>query len=120
MADNARRGLAVLLTCQISPPEAIKAINVDVMLFLLGMFIIGQSLDQSGYLAHLAHRYFRRARSLDGLVLLVLFGTGFLSAILMNDTLAIIGTPVNAVIGPKKQHSASHPAPEPGFCRNYW
>jgi len=86
--------LGVLLSGQISPREALKSINVDVMLFLFGVFIIGQALEDSGYLSHLSYRLFRGARSLNSLVLYVLFGMGMLSALLMNDTLAIIGTPV--------------------------
>ncbi|HXZ30203.1 MAG TPA: SLC13 family permease, partial [Dehalococcoidia bacterium] len=86
--------LAVLLTRQISPAEALRAINLDVILFLFGMFVVGQALDESGYLSHLSSRLFRRAKTADSLLLLILFGAGLLSAFLMNDTLAIIGTPV--------------------------
>jgi Na+/H+ antiporter NhaD/arsenite permease-like protein len=86
--------VAVLVTGQITPLDAVKAINIDVILFLLGVFIIGQALEESGYLGHLAARLFQKANSLNALVLLVLFGMGLLSAMLMNDTLAIIGTPV--------------------------
>lgn len=86
--------LAVLFTGQISPGRAFQAINADVMLFLFGVFVIGQALEDSGYLGHLAYGLFRRARSLNTLVLFVLFGMGMLSALLMNDTLAIIGTPI--------------------------
>ncbi|MBI2869298.1 MAG: anion transporter [Chloroflexi bacterium] len=87
-------GLAVLVTGQISPAAAVRAVNLDVILFLFGMFVIGEGLEASGYLAHLSHRLFRGARSLDGLVLLVLFGAGLLAAVLMNDTVAVIGTPI--------------------------
>jgi Na+/H+ antiporter NhaD/arsenite permease-like protein len=93
--------LAVLMTGQISPSTALHAINLDVMLFLFGMFIVGEALDESGYLSHLSHRFFRRARSLDRLILAVLFGMGILSAFLMNDTLAIIGTPVMLLLAQK-------------------
>lgn len=86
--------LVVLLTGQISPKDAFRAINPDVMIFLAGMFIIGVAMQESGYLFHLSHRLFRRARDLDQLVLLILFGMGSLSTLLMNDTLAIIGTPL--------------------------
>ncbi len=89
---------AVLVTGQISPLNALKAINIDVMLFLFGVFIVGQALEESGYLSHLSYRLFHRARSLDGLILLILFGAGALAALLMNDTLAIIGTPVVLLI----------------------
>jgi Na+/H+ antiporter NhaD/arsenite permease-like protein len=93
--------LTVLFAGQISPTKAIKAINLDVMLFLFGMFVVGQALEESGYLSHLSFRLFRRTRSLDSLLLLILFGTGILSAFLMNDTLAIIGTPVMLQIAGK-------------------
>ncbi len=84
----------VLATGQIPPGRALRAVNLDVMLFLFGMFIVGQALEESGYLSHLSYKFFRRARSLNSLILFVLFGMGILSAFLMNDTLAIIGTPV--------------------------
>jgi Na+/H+ antiporter NhaD/arsenite permease-like protein len=93
--------LAVLLTGQISPAEALKAINLDVILFLFGMFVVGQALEESGYLSHLSSRLFRRAKTVDSLLLLILFGAGLLSAFLMNDTLAIIGTPVMLQIARK-------------------
>ncbi len=93
--------IAVLLTLQISPLNAIKAINLDVMLFLFGMFVIGRAIEESGYLSHLSSKLFRRANSTDGLVLYILFGMGLLSAFLMNDTLAIIGTPVVLLMAKK-------------------
>jgi Na+/H+ antiporter NhaD/arsenite permease-like protein len=86
--------LVVLVTAQISPLNALKAINADVMLFLFCVFTIGQAMEDSGYLGHLACRFFGKARTLNSLVLLILFGMGLLSALLLNDTLAIIGTPV--------------------------
>jgi len=93
--------LAVLITGQISPAEALKAINLDVILFLFGMFVVGQALEESGYLSHLSSRLFGRAKTVNGLLLLILFGAGLLSAFLMNDTLAIIGTPVMLQIARK-------------------
>jgi len=93
--------LTVLLTRQISPAEALKAINLDVILFLFGMFVVGQALEESGYLSQLSSWLFRRAKTVDRLLLLILFGVGLLSAFLMNDTLAIIGTPVMLQIARK-------------------
>lgn len=84
----------VLATGQISPADAWKAIDLDVMIFLAGMFIVGQALIASGYLYQCASRILHRARSVDGLVLSVLFVGGAASALLMNDTLAIVGTPL--------------------------
>jgi Na+/H+ antiporter NhaD/arsenite permease-like protein len=86
--------LAVLVSGEIRPGAALRAINVDVMLFLFGMFVVGQAMEESGYLSHLSHRLFRHASTTSSLLLAVLFVMGLLSALLMNDTLAIIGTPV--------------------------
>jgi Na+/H+ antiporter NhaD/arsenite permease-like protein len=86
--------LAVLLTGQIALPDAFRAINPEVMVFLFGMFVVGEAMVDSGYLSCIANRLFSRAKNPDQVVLFVLFGMGILSAILMNDTLAIIGTPL--------------------------
>jgi Na+/H+ antiporter NhaD/arsenite permease-like protein len=93
---------AVLATGQISPLAALAAIDPDVMLFLFGMFVVGQALEESGWLAHVTYDLFRRARNVDQLLLLILFGVGFASAVLMNDTLAVIGTPL--VLHLARQH----------------
>jgi Na+/H+ antiporter NhaD/arsenite permease-like protein len=85
---------AMLLTGRIGPLDALRAIDLDVMLFLFGMFVLGRALEESGLLARIAVRFFARARGVDGLVLLIVFGAGVASALLMNDTLAIVGTPV--------------------------
>ncbi len=85
--------LSVLIFGATTPEDAAYAINLDVMVFLGGMFVIGEAMQESGYLIHLFNRLFCRAKNLDQLLLLILFAMGFLSALLMNDTLAIIGTP---------------------------
>lgn len=85
---------AMVLTARIPPGGALRAIDLDVMLFLFGMFVLGRALEMSGRLEDLAIRLFSRARGVDALVLLILAGAGLGSAPLMNDTLAIVGTPV--------------------------
>ena len=93
--------LSVLITRQISLLNALKSINFDVMIFLFGMFIVGQALEERGYLSHLSFKFFKRAKSAERLILLILFGMGTASAFLMNDTLAIIGTPVVLLLAKK-------------------
>ena len=85
---------AVLVTGAITPADALASINLDVMLFLFFMFVIGEALAESGYLYHLSHQLFSRAESVRHLIVLILVGGGLFSALLMNDTLAIIGTPL--------------------------
>jgi Na+/H+ antiporter NhaD/arsenite permease-like protein len=93
--------VAVLITGQISLPDALDAINIDVMLFLFGMFIVGEAMVESGYLSTLSHRFFSYTRTPDQMIFFILFGIGFLSALLMNDTLAIIGTPLVLALATK-------------------
>ncbi len=97
--------IAVLATQQISLLKALQSINLDVIVFLFGMFIVGETLEASGYLSYLSYRLFHKAHSLDSLVLLILFGMGILSAFLMNDTMAIIGTPVVLLLSKKADTS---------------
>lgn len=93
--------LLVLLTQQISWVNALKSINFDVIVFLLCMFIVGAALEESGYLAHLTYKIFKKSKSVDNLILLMLFVFGIGSAILMNDTIAIIGTPIVLLLAKK-------------------
>ncbi|MCU0411618.1 MAG: SLC13 family permease [Bacteroidetes bacterium] len=97
--------LAVVALGSVSIPDAVRAVNMDVILFLFGMFVIGQALEESGYLSHLSYKFLKRAHSIDVLMLFILFGVGFGSAILMNDTLAIIGTPVMLLLAKKHEMS---------------
>jgi Na+/H+ antiporter NhaD/arsenite permease-like protein len=97
--------VAVLVSGEITLTVALRAIDIDVMLFLFGMFVVGRALEESGYLAHLSYKYFRRAKSIDALMLYVLFGAGLASTILMNDTLAVIGTPVVLLLARKHDMS---------------
>jgi len=83
--------LTVLVTGFISPSDAVRSINPDVMLFLFGMFVVGQALEDSGYLAHISYGWVRRAAKRDSLLWMLVFGSGLLSAVLMNDTLAMWG-----------------------------
>ena len=84
--------ILVLLSGQISIKEAINAINFEVIFFLFFMFILGSALELSGSLEYLAFKIFNRAKSVDILILQMLFFLGFLSSIFTNDTIAIVGT----------------------------
>ena len=97
---------AVLALGSIGPKSALKAVDLDVMVFLFGMFVVGEALVESRYLHHLAFVIFKSAKSADALVLYILFVMGFFSAFIMNDTIAIIGTPL--VLFFAKRHNISH------------
>jgi len=54
--------LFLVLSRQISVKDALLSINLDVIVFLIGMFIIGEAMRESGYLYHLSYLIFRRAK----------------------------------------------------------
>ncbi len=95
--------IAVIITGQISVKSAIHSINLDVILFLFGMFIIGQALEESGYLSYVEYKFVKNAKSVDSLVIFILLGMGLVSSLLMNDTVAIIGTPIVLLIAQKNK-----------------
>ncbi|WP_342769679.1 ArsB/NhaD family transporter [Methanospirillum lacunae] len=84
----------VLLTGEISLPKAISAINPDVMVFLFGMFVVGEAVSTSGLLAGVSDYICKVARTRDQLLLIFITVMAVSSAFLINDTVAIIGTPL--------------------------
>lgn len=84
----------VLFTDKISFLDAWYAIDWGIIGFLFGMFVVSQALEESGYLSEITAKFFLRDFSSRYLVALIVFGLGILSAFLMNDTVAIMGTPV--------------------------
>lgn len=97
---------AVLFTGGITPLAAVRSIDVSVMVFLAAMFVLGAALERSGSLANLAAVLFMRARSVDALVLGLMLGAGAASALLMNDTLAVIGTPLVLMLARERRVDA--------------
>jgi len=119
LANHGSGAIAVLATLQITPLNALKSINLDVIFFLFGMFIVGEALVNSGYLSYLSYKLFRRAKSLDSLVLFILFGIGIMAAFLMNDTLANYRYSCCSVIAGKAKTSPKNTIAYAGF-RGYY
>ena len=89
-----RAGLMVGLQV-ISIENAFKAINLDVIIFLFGMFSIVSALDRSGVLKYVAGKMLIRANSnVNSILLVFVIGLGILSAFLVNDTIALLGIPL--------------------------
>lgn len=85
--------------------EALKAIDLDVIIFLFCMFLIAESFQSSGYLYHIAHKIFSNTESARHLLLVLIFFSAAVSGLLMNDTMIIIGTPL--VIYFARKHNIS-------------
>ncbi|MGE3063872.1 MAG: SLC13 family permease [bacterium] len=93
--------LLVLFTGSISPYDALKSINTEVMIFLFLMFVLGEVLEQSGFLYVFEYKLFSKAKNTDSLLLTVIFSMGMLSYIFMNDTVAVIATPLMLFLSKK-------------------
>jgi Na+/H+ antiporter NhaD/arsenite permease-like protein len=83
-----------LLSGAIDPYSAAQAINAEVMLFLFAMFVIGQAAIQSGLLICVSHRFCTLAATADQRIGYIIIFAACSSAVFMNDTIAIIGTPL--------------------------
>lgn len=70
------------------------AIDYQTLIFLFGMMVISANLAASGFF-QLALDYLTRfVRSPFGLIIVITFVSGFLSALFLNDTIALILTPL--------------------------
>ncbi len=93
--------VAMLFLGAIPLREAYAAINLDVIFFLLGMFSVVAAMDLSGLLEYLTLRMLQFSKSPKNAFAIVFFGMSILSAFLVNDTLALMATPI--MLGLAKQ-----------------
>ena len=74
--------------------SARRAIDLDTILFLLGMMIVLAHLEMSGFFEVIERRVLGFAASARALLWLVVASAGLLSALFMNDTICLMLTPV--------------------------
>lgn len=77
--------------------QALKAINFEIIFFLFGMFVLVSGLESSGLLKYITIKILERARTPNRILAFILLILGLLSAFLINDTIALVATPI--VIG---------------------
>ena len=95
-------GAVAMVVCGVlSLPEAYAAIDLDVLVFLLGVMLIVGYLEVGKFFEWAAEWVLRRARTPQRLLLGVVVGGGLLSALFVNDTVCLVVTPVLlAALGP--------------------
>ncbi len=92
---GAMLGAVAMVLCGVLDFETAKrAIDLDTLLFLLGMMIVLAYLELSGFFEILERRIMGYARSPRWLLLLVMGSSSLLSALFMNDTICLLFTPV--------------------------
>ncbi len=74
--------------------DAYAAIDLDVMVFLLGVLLITGFLEIGGFFEWAARHVVRRARSPRALLAAVVATSGLLSAFFVNDTICLVLTPL--------------------------
>lgn len=78
----------------ISVDQIVYAVDVEVILFLIGMFSIVSIADSSGLLDLVAWRIMIVPRRVYSLLIMYSLAMGVLSAVAVNDTVAVIGPPI--------------------------
>jgi len=74
--------------------EAWQAIDVNTIIFILSMMVVNAHLTYSGFFRRAMSLLLSYTRSPLGLLTSITFGSGVLSAIFLNDTIALILTPL--------------------------
>ncbi len=75
-------------------PEGWQAIDPGTVIFLLSLMIVNANLSYSGFFQLTLASLLRFTRSPFGLLVILTFGGGILSAFFLNDTLALVFTPL--------------------------
>ncbi len=93
--------VAMVVFGVITLPQAYAAIDLDVIVFLLGLMLIVGYLEVGKFFEWAADWVLRRARTPTRLLFGVVVGGGLLSALFVNDTVCLVVTPVLlAALGP--------------------
>ncbi|BAY28843.1 arsenical pump membrane protein [Nostoc carneum NIES-2107] len=74
--------------------EAWQAIDANTIVFLLSMMVVNASLTYAGFFGRSLSLLLSVTRSPLGLLIALTFGSGILSAVFLNDTIALIFTPL--------------------------
>ncbi|MBD2164273.1 anion transporter [Calothrix membranacea FACHB-236] len=74
--------------------EAWQAIDANTIIFLLSMMVLNANLEYSGFFRRSLSLLLSVTRSPLGLLIALTFASGILSAVFLNDTIALIFTPL--------------------------
>jgi Na+/H+ antiporter NhaD/arsenite permease-like protein len=77
-----------------TPEQAYRAVDYDTLVLLLGMMLIAAYLHLAGFFGWAADWILRQARTPQRLLLYLMLTSGALSALLVNDTVCLLLTPL--------------------------
>ncbi len=88
-------GTVLMVACGVlTPEEAYRAVDYDTLVLLLGMMLISSYLFMAGFFDWAAERILRQAKSPHALLACLIFTSGILSALLVNDVICLMLTPL--------------------------
>ncbi len=87
-------GALMLLAGILTPAQAVASINLDVILLLVGMMILVSGLDVCGFFDLVSTWIAQRARSQATFLAGLMVAAAFLSALVLNDAIALLMTPI--------------------------
>ena len=88
-------GAVLMVTLGVmTPAQAYRAVDYDTLVLLMGMMLIAAYLHLAGFFAWAAEWILRHAATPQRLLLYVMVASGALSALLVNDTVCLLLTPL--------------------------
>ncbi len=78
----------------VGPADAVGAIDLDVVLLLLGMMLLVAGLDACGFFDYVSLQIARRAKTQWEFLWTLMIATAVLSALVLNDAIALLMTPI--------------------------
>src|SRR3989449_895838 len=87
-------GALMLVLGVLTPAQALLAINLYVIVLLVGMMLLVSGLEACGFFDLVSSRIAVRAKSQASFLAWLMVATAALSAIVLNDTIALLVTPV--------------------------
>jgi Na+/H+ antiporter NhaD/arsenite permease-like protein len=88
-------GTVLMVACGIvTPQQAYRSVDYDTLVLLLGMMLISAYLFLAGFFDWAAHWILHRAKTPQALLLYLISASGILSALLVNDAVCLMLTPL--------------------------
>lgn len=88
-------GAVLMVICRVlTRAEAAAAVDFSTLALLFGMMVLLEVLTQSGLPARLAAKALARCKGPVELLAVVVFSAGIGSALMLNDTVCLLGTPL--------------------------
>ena len=92
---SALLGSVLMVACGVLTPEQVyRAVDYDTLVLLLGMMLMSAYFFLAGFFDWAADWILRRAKTPDALLRYLLCASGILSALLVNDTVCLMLTPL--------------------------